>query len=153
MSQITSLDLDASLRPRNQITLSGAASRAMSAQGQFQALDDATPIIDTTTAALGAGEIRVRMKPASVRGAIDKQSLVRIYVNAASGNVACTATIGTLRFLSAATGDAYVVIEPEPATGKIDVIITLSAGAGTTAVVWAEHRHFSSKPETITSAT
>lgn len=152
MSSMTPLDLDASLRPRKQITLSGTASSAMAQQGQFQAFDAATPIIDTTTAALNAGEIRIRLKPASVRGALDAPSLVKIYVNAASGNVAVAATIGTVRFPPAATGDAFFVVEPEASSGKIDLVITLSAGAATTAVLWAEHRYFTSKPETITSA-
>lgn len=143
------------LHPARQITLSGAASAAMASQGQFQAFDDATPIIDVTTAALGAGEIRVRLKPAGIHGGVDRTSLVKFFVNAASGNVeaAINGGLGTVRYLSNATGDAFVVVEPNATTGKIDLTITLTAGAGTAAVVWAEHRGYCSKPESITSAT
>lgn len=151
---VTNSDLHARIHPVRQITLSGAASAAMAKQGQFQALAADTPIIDVTTPALAAGDIRVRLKPASVRGGPDKLSLVKFWLTPSLGDV--TATInggnGSVRFQSSATGATLVVIEPKVGDGAIDVTFNLTNGAGTTAVMWAEHRNYSSKPETITSA-
>lgn len=156
MSQIiTKRDLHLRLHPVRQITLSGAASAAMAKQGQFQAFDAETPIVDNSDAGNAAGAFRLRFKPASTRGGPDKLSLVKIYVEPATGNVSAASINGALGEIVAqvgATGSAMIVVRPDPTTGKLDVTIPLSDGASTAATVSVEHRGYSSKPESIASA-
>lgn len=143
------------LHPIPQITLSGAASAAMAKQGQFQAFDDATPIVDATDATNAAGAFRLRFKPCGLLGGLDKKSVVKIYVEPGSGNVsagAINSTLGEIVAQIGATGSAVIVVKPDPTTGKIDITIPLSAGAGTAATLTVEHRHFCSAPESVTSA-
>ncbi len=143
------------LHPRRQVTLSGAASALMAKQGQFQAFDAETPIVDATDATNAAGAFRLRFKPAGLHGGPTPRTLVKVWVKPATGYATGNATLGEIvAHLGAAPGNVSncIVVKPDPTTGKVDLTVALSAGASTVAVVSVEHGPYASAPESITSA-
>jgi len=146
--------IDNTTNPLRSITLAAAASAALAAQGQFQAFDDSTRIVDATDATNAAGAFRLRVKLAKRDGAVDLTSkLLYLFVTPAIGNFTATinSSIGTVRQTYPATGGGMVVIQPD-ANGKVDVTIALSGGAGTVAHLIIQHRQFVSAGEDVTSA-
>jgi hypothetical protein len=124
--------------------LEAAASASLTNAARFGQVADATPFL--SIAGLAAGQFRLRVRLANLNGGPCERSPLRMVIVPASGNVtSVTAATGEVQSLGG-IGTAEAVILPDTTTtasaGWIDLIATLSAGAGTTCGIQLYHAEF-----------
>lgn len=125
------------------VDLEAAASATLTNAARFGQVADATPFL--SIAGLAAGQFRLQVRLANLNGGPCERSPLRMVIVPASGNVtSVTATTGEVQSLGG-IGTAEAVILPDTkvaSEGWIDLIATLSAGAGTTCGIQLYHAEF-----------